>query len=397
MMKKKLFRFYITFCLLMLGWSAVSAQTETAETKKVVAYVTYWSTITPDPQLMTHINYAFGGVGDDGRVYVDGINRFRQMVRLKEQNPALKILLSIGGWGRGKFSPMAKDETSRKLFAQSCRTFCDQYGIDGIDIDWEFPGNNSSGEASPADEKQNYTLLMRDLREALGDGMLLTMASSSSPDYYDYKHCIQYLDFVNVMTYDMASPPYHHSALYRGGTVGNAWKVAHESIQEHLKAGIPCDKLVMGLAFYGNGNGDGSGSANQVSLQEIEDGIASGKWVDHWDDVAKVPYVTNATTGAFVYGYDNARSLTIKCQYILDNNLAGGMYWEYANDNHIGTERTTVYDCLIGNRNSTATRIKTPSNIPQNEHIALYDLQGRYVSLPKHGLYVSNGRKMMIR
>ena len=390
-------RFLVTFCLLILGWSAVSAQTEVAGTKKVVAYVTSWSSVTPDPQLMTHINYAFGGVGDDSRVFVEGESRFRQIVRLKAQNPSLKVLLSVGGWGRGKFTPMSNDETRRKLFAQSCRAFCDEYGIDGIDIDWEFPGNNSSGEASAADEKQNYTLLMRDLREALGDDLLLTMASSSSPDYYDYKGCIQYLDFVNVMTYDMASPPHHHSALYRGGEAGNGWKVAHESIQEHLKAGIPREKLVMGLAFYGNGNGDGSGSANQVSLQEIEDGIASGKWVDHWDDVAKVPYVTNATTGAFVYGYDNARSLTIKCQYILDNNLAGGMYWEYANDNRIGTERTTVYDCLIGNRNSTATRIKTASNVCRNEHTALCDLQGRYVSQPTRGIYVCGGRKILVR
>ena len=71
--------------------------------------------------------------------------------------------------------------------------------------------------------------------------------------------------------------------------MGNGWLVAHESIQEHLKAGVPADKLVMGLAFYGNGNADGSGSANQISLQEIENGIASGKWTDHWDDVAKMP------------------------------------------------------------------------------------------------------------
>ena len=390
-------RFFVTFCLLVLGWSAVSAQTEAAGTKKVVAYVTSWSSVTPDPQLMTHINYAFGGVGDDSRVFVEGESRFRRIIRLKEQNPSLKILLSVGGWGRGKFTPMSKDATRRKVFAQSCRALCDEYGIDGIDIDWEFPGNNSSGEASAADEKHSYTLLMHDLREALGDNLLLTMASSSSPDYYDYKGCIQYLDFVNVMTYDMASPPHHHSALYRGGEVGNGWKVAHESILEHLKAGIPREKLVMGLAFYGNGNGDGSGSANQISLQEIEDGIASGKWEDHWDDVAKVPYVTNAKTGAFVYGYDNARSLSVKCQYILDNNLAGGMYWEYANDNNVGTERTTVYDCLIGNPNTAPTHIKTASVECRIEHTTLCDLQGRYVSQPSKGIYVRGGRKVLIR
>ena len=333
---------------LLVDYVRVYKKPMPATAKKIVAYVTSWSSVPVDASMMTHINYAFGGIGSDSRVYVDGKNRFMEIVALKEKNPSLKVLLSIGGWGRGNFTPVAADETKRKIFAQSCRDFCEQYGIDGIDIDWEFPGSNSSGEISPSNEKSNYTLLMRDLRDALGDELLLTMASSSSPGYYDYRNLIEYLDFVNVMTYDMASPPHHHSALYRGGTVGNGWRVVHESIQDHLNAGIPAEKLVMGMPFYGNGNGDGSGSANQVSLQEIENGIAEGKWIDHWDDVAKVPYVTN-TSGQFVFGYDNARSLTAKCQYIVDYDLAGGMYWEYANDNLIGTERSTVFDCLVGN------------------------------------------------
>lgn len=331
---------YKLFLLALLMPLCAIAQTSE---KKVVAYVTSWSSVTPDPKVMTHINYAFGGVGKDYQsVYADNIQRMQRLVELKRENPRLKVMLSVGGWGRGNFSPMANDAAKRKAFAKSCRAFCDKYQLDGIDIDWEYPGNNSSHEASPSGEKDSFTLLLRDLRKALGRKRLLTIASSANPDYYDFKECTKYLDFVNVMTYDMSNAPNHHSALYRGGKVGNGWIVMTESIEKHLKAGIPASKLVMGLAFYGK-----NGQGNQISLQGIKDGIASGKWTDHWDDTAKVPYVTDKD-GNFAYGYDDDRSLTVKCQYIINQKLAGGMYWEYANDDKAGTERKTVYDCLIG-------------------------------------------------
>lgn len=374
-------------CDMLVDYVRVYKKPTPATAKKIVAYVTSWSSIMPDPFVMTHINYAFGGVGNDYRsVFADNTSRLKQIVALKQKNPELKVLLSLGGWGRGNFSNMAKDENNRKAFAQACKRFCDDYGLDGIDIDWEFPGNNSSGESSPSNEKQNFTLMMRDLREALGSDLLLTMASGSDPGYYDFRNCIQYMDFVNVMTYDLSGPPNHHSALYRGGTVGNGYMVQDESIKKHLNAGIPQEKLIMGLAFYGN-----SGSGSQISLQEIENGIASGKWVDHWDDVAKVPYVTDATTGKFAYGYDNARSLTIKCDYIIGADLAGGMYWEYANDNNMGTERNTVFDCLRGN----ATQ---KENLKFNDVDLVYTGANSYsadIDMVQGELYVPSGSNEM--
>ena len=125
--------------------------------KVVVAYVTSWSHVIPDPKYMTHINYAFGHV--DETLYGVGIaneGRLRQMVELKKQKPDLNVLLSIGGWGSGRFSEMAANEKYRKAFAKDCRRVVKEYGLDGIDIDWEYPTSNAAGISSSPDDTKNF-------------------------------------------------------------------------------------------------------------------------------------------------------------------------------------------------------------------------------------------------
>ena len=88
----------------------------------VVAYVTSWTDVQPDPSVMTHINYAFGHVNNtfDG-VRIDNPDRLRAISGLKQQNPKLKVLLSVGGWGSGRFSEMAATDSTRRAFAADCR------------------------------------------------------------------------------------------------------------------------------------------------------------------------------------------------------------------------------------------------------------------------------------
>ena len=146
----------------------------------VVAYVTSWSRIMPDPFTMTHINYAFGHVNDtfDG-VRIDNPRRLKAIAGLKTVNPELNVMLSVGGWGSGRFSEMASDGERRMSFAQDCLRVVNEFGLDGIDIDWEYPTSDMAGiSASPAD-RENFNLLMRDLRSVLGDDRLLTLASSA--------------------------------------------------------------------------------------------------------------------------------------------------------------------------------------------------------------------------
>ena len=298
----------------------------------VVAYVTSWSSPIPDPRYMTHVNYAFGHVTSsfDG-VRIDGENRFRQMVALKEKNPALKVLLSVGGWGSGGFSEMASTAARRESFARSCKKMLDDYGADGVDIDWEYPGSSAAGIASSPQDKANYTELMKAIRVAIGSGKLLTLASSCDAGFIDFKAILPYVDFVNIMAYDMASAPQHNAPLYREKDGKKSpvagWYTCDEAVNAHLKAGIPADKLVLGMPFYGHGN-DTYGSF--VYYCDIK-GPKSGD-TEKWDDVGQVPYYANAS-GTLTLGFDNVRSIEAKCQYVLDKGLRGGMYWEYSYDN----------------------------------------------------------------
>ena len=118
-----------------------SPKVEQAPANKVlIAYVTSWSSREVDPQYLTHINYAFGHVDSTfAGVRVDNPKRLQGIVALKKDYPHLKVLLSIGGWGSGNFSEMAADSASRWSFALDCAEKVREFGLDGIDIDWEYP------------------------------------------------------------------------------------------------------------------------------------------------------------------------------------------------------------------------------------------------------------------
>jgi chitinase len=289
----------------------------------IIAYVTSWKDVPVDPTVMTHINYAFGHVNDtfDG-VRIDNPDRLRKIVALKTVNSDLKVMLSVGGWGSGRFSEMASDDQRRLSFAQDCLCAVEDFGLDGIDIDWEYPTSDAAGISSSPDDRENFNLLMRDLRAVLGEDRLLTLASSAYAEYIDFWACEKYLDFVNIMTYDMANAPYHHAALYASD---NTEGCCDGAVKAHVEAGVPIEKLVLGVPFYGRG---GTSMPIFVDYRHIE---AGEEYVERWDDVAKAPYLADKD-GNLVLGYDIPESLTLKCDYIKEKGLLGVMYWEYAGD-----------------------------------------------------------------
>ena len=308
---------------------------------KVVAYVTSWSEVMPDPQYMTHINYAFGHVNESfNGVKIDNEERLRQIVDLRKQKPELKVLLSIGGWGSGRFSEMAANDEYRRAFAADCDRVVKEFALDGIDIDWEYPTSSMANISSSPDDTENFTLLMQDIRAAIGNEKELTLATVASARYIDFKAILPSVDFVNIMAYDMASAPKHHSALYPSGHSGDI--TSDGAVTAHLKAGVPPSKLVMGMPFYGRG-GDGYPSFQDYNKV----GNTDTQYTEKWDEVAQVPYLADKND-TLVFGFENPRSLAIKCQYILDKDLLGGMYWDYSGDNEQGDLRRTVAENLLG-------------------------------------------------
>lgn len=304
----------------------------------IVAYVTSWTDKIPDPSVMTHINYAFAHVNDtfDG-VRVDNPERLKEIVALKEKNPALNVMVSVGGWGSGRFSEMASNDVKRMSFAEDCLRIVEEFGLDGIDIDWEYPTSDAAGiSASPAD-RENFNILMGELRSALGPDRLLTLASSAYAEYIDFHSCICYLDFVNVMTYDMADAPKHHSPLYASENTKGSCEGA---VKAHVEAGVPIYRLVLGVPFYGRGG-------EVMKSRDYKDIRPEGEFVEMWDDVAQAPYIADKD-GNLVLGYDNPRSLSLKCGFIKENGLLGAMYWDYAGDNGSGDLQKTLSKELLG-------------------------------------------------
>ena len=316
----------------------------------VVAYVCSWTNERlPDPNLMTHINYAFGHVNSTfNGVRIQNEPFLRKVVALREQNPKLKIMLSIGGWTSGNFSEMAADAKCRMSFAKDCGRIVKEYGLDGIDIDWEYPTSSESGISSSPDDTKNFTLLMRDLRKVLGKKKLLTAATIADGLYIDFPECIKYMDFVNIMAYDVANPPKHHTTLFRSPLSGRI--TVEEAVIAHIRNGVPPEKLTLGMPLYGRGD-----HSNKILDQYVKTRYTDGKYSERWDSIGQVPYLVDEN-GELVWGFDDTRSLAAKCQFIIDSNLLGGMYWECTEDNAQLDEMRTIHESLMVNNKGTEAK-----------------------------------------
>ena len=161
---------------------------------------------------LTHLNVAFGHVKND-EITTEHLKNGEVVRNIKRDHPTLTVLLSVGGWSAGGFSEAASTEDGRDRMAASAIRVLEEYPFDGIDLDWEYPCYGEADIGSSPDDKRNFTLLLKTIREALdakgsrdGRHYLLTIAAGADQYYVDGTEMAevqQYLDFVQLMTYDM--------------------------------------------------------------------------------------------------------------------------------------------------------------------------------------------------
>jgi chitinase len=332
----------------------------------------------------------------------------------KNLYPNVKIILSIGGWTRGQnFHAMAATASNRAVFIQSVIDFLKKYPfIDGVDLDWEYPGINRAADPNDQydrgcpggpEDKQNFTSLLREIRQAYNNNglsnKLLTIAAPSGYDKLELQEpdvYAQYLDWLNVMTYDMhgawENTTNHQSPLYANpndpsGTspvdIKNRYNTdsAMKTLQNVYK--IPAEKLLVGSPYYSRGWKGVTGGVN--GMYAAATGAATGSWdnpqspggqypyftlktmenqggyVKYRDDTyAKTPWLYNASQG-IVLSYEDPASLTARCDYINSNGYGGLIVWEISGDTTDFELTTLAYQKLIGNTQTVATPVFNPA------------------------------------
>jgi len=337
----------------------------------VVAYVAGYREFdfsAIDVSGITHINYAFANIRNGEVVFdttkIDGVvpnaGDIVELNSLKAGKPDLKVLVSVGGWTwSGGFSDAALTEESRAKFARSCAAFVKEYQLDGIDLDWEYPNQPGAGNIHRPEDVQNFTLMLKAVREELdlmaekegkGNHYLLAIATGADEAYVantQLGELHQYLDFLNIMTYDFYNGWHnvngHHSNYLSSAQPDMDKNSVVTAVEMHVNAGFPVEKINLGIPFYGRIWKGVKAESDKILFNTAEtvgmgidyvdfyQNINANGFTRYWDDTAKAPYLWNPAEKTFI-SYEDEESVKIKIEYLKQRGLAGVMFWEYSAD-----------------------------------------------------------------
>ncbi|WP_223148894.1 carbohydrate-binding protein [Aquimarina sp. RZ0] len=327
---QKVMRIYITSGEFNLNYIDIAEHnTSTTSDFSVVGYLPSWSGSTNTIQYdkLTHINYAFiRPTSWGGLTSVDNPDKLASLVHNAHAQHT-KVGIAIGGWSdlnNNDFEIMAASASTRTTFINNVMSLIHQYNLDGADIDWEYPIASTGA---------NYDLLMRELGQALhAQGKYLTAAVVGHGDYYGqhiHNSVFEDVDFLNIMAYDGGSP---HSSYAFAQDCTNYW----------LGRGLPANKLVLGVPFYGR-------SANRyVSYRDLLNENSNAQNLD----------VVNGVE------YNGIPTIKAKTQYAIDNNLGGIMIWEISQDVTDHRSLLSAINNQIQSNKENTTSI--PSEVTEN-------------------------------
>ena len=353
---------------LLLGTPTGAEQRTYQAGGEVVGYYAGWAAYqgyTPDQlpaEHLTQINYAFARIDPDTLTIAleDPAHDKKNLAglrKLRQQNGHLKLLISVGGWSDSQyFSDAAATAARREAFAASCVDFVVAQGLDGVDLDWEYPvSGGAPGTIHRPADKQNFTKLLQELRTRLdrqgrrdGKDYSLTIAGAAGSWYLNQIEAVKVADIVDhifLMGYDLHGPwdtsADFNAPLYTpSGASPQGKSSIADSVQAYLDKGIPAEKLVLGMPLYGyayqgvssqnNGLYSTYTSAKSVSYRTLKKNyLSNDAYRQYRHQEAQVPYLYGSRT--FI-SYDDAESLAAKAALARSRDLGGIGFWELSQD-----------------------------------------------------------------
>ena len=259
----------------------------------------------------------------------------------------IRVCMSIGGWGADGFSQSCSNEENRAIFIASIIEAVQEYGYDGVDLDWEYPTSGQSAEITSAKaDKANFTALCRELRAALDEvnpNLLLTAAVASETRYYDVRNVDQYLNYWNLMTYDFSSKSTGATVRYDEGL-----RDTTSSVESYISAGATPSKIIVGVTFRATkftvsdlGSNYGVGQKMTSNREDIDykdlvkSYLNNSSYKLYYDttDAMAILYTPTPVDGEYiVLTYENATSLQARASLIKSKQVGGIMAWDLSMD-----------------------------------------------------------------